>query len=96
MLVLVLKCEMLGMRLSNENRSDTGEKMTTRRWNEKKEGLSLCRQSWGSVLGHEEAVHLLKLLLRQHEAVHLLLSRGAWDADAANKPGSSLLLFFGL
>lgn len=41
-------------------------------------------------------MHLLKLLLGQHQAVHLFLSRGAWDSDPANKRGSSLLLFLGL
>lgn len=41
-------------------------------------------------------MHLLKLLLGQHQAVHLLLSRGAWDGDPANQRGSSLLLFLGL
>lgn len=41
-------------------------------------------------------MHLLKLLLRQHQSVHLFLSRGARDGNAANKRGSSPLLFLGL
>lgn len=41
-------------------------------------------------------MHLLQLLLGQHQAVHLFLARGARDADAADERGSSLLLFLGL
>lgn len=41
-------------------------------------------------------MHLLKLLLGEHEPVHLLLSRGTWDGNTANKRGSSLLFFLGL
>lgn len=41
-------------------------------------------------------MHLLKLLLGQHQAVHLFLSGGARDGDPANERGPSLLLFLGL
>lgn len=46
--------------------------------------------------GDEELVDLVELLLGQNQAVHLFLSGGAGDGDAADKRGASLLLFLGL
>lgn len=43
--------------------------------------------------GPEEAVHVLQLLLGEHQAVNLFLSGVARNGDAANKQRSSLLLF---
>lgn len=44
------------------------------------------------VSGHEEAVHALQLLLRQHQAVDLLLARAAGDGHAAHQHRAALLL----
>lgn len=44
----------------------------------------------------EEVVHLLQLLLRQDEAVDLLLAAGARDGDTTHKHRTSFLLFLGL
>lgn len=51
---------------------------------------------WHVVLGHEEAVHFVQLLLGQDEAVHLFLAAGAWDGNTPYKHCSPLLLFLGL
>lgn len=47
-------------------------------------------------LSHEESVHLLQLLLGEHEAVDPLLSPRAGNADAPDKHRPSLLLILGL
>lgn len=70
-------------------------------WNENKEQKFILMSimavgHWHAVLGHEEVVHLLQLLLWQHEAVDLFLSRSAWNGNTTYKQCSSLLLFLGL
>lgn len=57
--------------------------------------LSIMVQ-WLDVLGHEEVVHFLQLLLWQHKAVDLLLSRSTRNGYTTHKHCSSLLLFLGL
>lgn len=58
--------------------------------------MSVMAAGQRHILGPEQVVHLLQLLLGQHKAVDLFLSRAAWNGNTAYKQCSSLLLFLGL
>lgn len=55
----------------------------------------MAARQW-HVLGPEQVVHLLQLLLGQHKTVDLFLSWVAWNGNTSYKQCSSLLLFLGL